>query len=191
MTIKSLCLDYPSKKFSQEHSVKEKILKFFWLQIWHDQKKLVPRSPPPKISESRVVGKGKKFQKIFCSKIWHNQKKLVSEPPSEKFSWERSVKEKILKNFWPQIWHDQKSWCTDPSSPKTKTNLETRLLSKGKKIFDPKFGKKSWWTPLPRIQSPECSIKEEIPKTFWKFDRPKKVGAQAFTLPKKWNSSTL
>ena len=35
--------------------------------------------PPPKISESRVVGKGKKIPKNFCSKIWHNQKKLVSE----------------------------------------------------------------------------------------------------------------
>ena len=152
----------------------------------------------------------------------------MSEPPSEKFSWEHSVKQKILKNFWPQIWHDQKSWCTDPSSPKTKTNLETRLLSKGKKIFDPKFGKKvgGWtpptysesrvlcigrnsenfltsnleWpkkvgeqTPLPRIQSPECSVKEEIPKTFWPqiWHDLKKLVPRPSPSPKNWNSRVL
>ena len=48
-------------------------------------------------------------------------------------------------------------------------------------------------TPLPRIQSPECSVKEEIPKTFWPqiWHDLKKLVPRPSPSPKNWNSRVL
>ena len=145
----------PSKKFSWEYSVTEKILKKFEPQIWHDQKKLVPGHPPIN-SESRAHTKGKNFKNILISNLMWPKKVGAQNPPKPR-KIERPqhlVKEKILKNFLPQIWHDQKSWWTDPS-PK---NSESRVLCKGRNSKNFLTSNLTW---------------------------PKKVGAQTFTLPKK------
>ena len=95
----------PSKKFSWEYSVTEKILKKFGPQIWHDQIKLVPGHPPTN-SESRALSKGKNFDLKFnvTKKSW------CLEPPQAKENWETTAlgKGKNSKKFltpnlaWPK-----------------------------------------------------------------------------------------
>ena len=158
----------------------KKFQKIFWPQSWCDPKKLVPRSPPLKNSESRVFDKWKNSKKIFDLKFGVTQESWYPDPPVWKIqSPESSLSEKILKNFDLKFDVTKKSWCPDPSLE----NVESRVLIEWKnceKFFDLKFGmtKKSWCPHKPpppnKIQSPEHSVNKKILNNFgFKFGMTK------------------
>ena len=131
MTTKSWCRDQtpPPQIQSPECLVKEKILKKYCPQIWHDQNKFVLRPIPPKNSESRVLCKQKNSEKFLTSNLaWpKNVDDQIHSHPKKIQSPECSVKEKILKTFWPQIWCVQKKMVPRHPSPSKKFRVQNTL----------------------------------------------------------------
>ena len=161
----------PSEKFSPVCSVKEKIPKIIWSQIWHDQKNLVLRFPLQKNSKSTVFCKWKNSEKFFTTNLAGPKKVGAQTPPVKNSEYRTLCKlinsKKILTSNleWPNK--------LDTWTPPVK-NLKSRTLCKQKNSEKYLTSNLAWpkkvgaHTSLPRkIQSPENYVKENNLKSFW------------------------